>query len=104
MNELTVEFLNELDQRTFTDSWIPMTKLPEWWADQVRNLTNELRRLRYKESDNKARVGGVWLVYYTDWSGWRIFEAEIDALRYAVEHHMEVVLLPFGSDPRSVTD
>lgn len=32
----------------------------------------------------------VWLVYYADWSAFGIFENEIDALRYAVDHVMKV--------------
>lgn len=38
----------------------------------------------------------VWLAYYRDWSAFAIFETEIEALRYAVEHTMQVkaVTLP----------
>lgn len=45
---------------------------------------------------------GCWFVYYADWSGFIVFSSasEIDALRYAVAHHMEVMRLPFGVDPR----
>lgn len=45
-------------------------------------------------------MSGVWLVYYADWSGWRVFETEIEALRYAVEHGMQARFLEFGQDPR----
>jgi len=38
----------------------------------------------------------IWIAYHMDWSGFAIFETEIEALRYAVEHSMQVkaVALP----------
>lgn len=42
---------------------------------------------------------GYWLAYYGDWSGFRIFDNEVDCLRYAVDHHMMVKFVPWGEDP-----
>lgn len=59
----------------------------------------ELRRL--------LRVAGldpgeaVWIARYPDCSGLAAFATEIEALRYAVEHSMEVVHVPWGEDIRS---
>ena len=38
----------------------------------------------------------IWMAYHTDWSGFALFATEIEALRYAVAHSMQVraVLLP----------
>lgn len=38
----------------------------------------------------------VWFAYYSDWSGMAVFDNEVDALRHAVEHHMEVAGLHSG--------
>lgn len=40
----------------------------------------------------------VWVVYHGDWSSLAIFDIddELGALRYAVENHMEVDLVPTG--------
>lgn len=41
--------------------------------------------------------GGAWVAYYSDWSGIAMFGTEIDALRYAVEHHgMSVKFFGWG--------
>lgn len=37
-----------------------------------------------------------WMAYYTDWSGIAVFDNEIDCLRHAVTHHMEVIELAAG--------
>lgn len=43
---------------------------------------------------------GCWLAYYSDWSDWRVFHNEIDALRYSVEHQMNgVAWLTWGESP-----
>lgn len=43
---------------------------------------------------------GIWVAYYSDWSGFAVFEAEIDALRYAVRQQMRVEWMPYGVDLR----
>lgn len=47
---------------------------------------------------------GVWVAYYFDWSGLRIFRDELKCLRWAVSHSMEVMFCPFGQDPREVAN
>lgn len=44
---------------------------------------------------------GVWIARYPDCSGLAAFATEIEALRYAVEHNMEVVHVPWGEDIRA---
>lgn len=39
---------------------------------------------------------GVWFCYYTDYSGFAVFEHEIEALRYAVEKSMQCEFRPWG--------
>ena len=39
-------------------------------------------------------MNGVWLAFYSDRSDLVIFESEVDALRYAVRHRMEVAWWP----------
>lgn len=46
-----------------------------------------------------AHGDGVWLAFYGDWSGWRVFKSEMQALRHAVANSMSVVFLPYGADP-----
>lgn len=41
---------------------------------------------------------GVWVAFYSDRSGIASFGTEIDALRFAVDHGMEVQFRPFGAD------
>ncbi len=42
-----------------------------------------------------------WLAYYYDWSSFRVFPTEIEALRWAVDHSpVGVVPLAWGQDPR----
>jgi hypothetical protein len=41
-------------------------------------------------------LSGVWLAYYTDWSGLAVFATEIEALRYAVDHTMSVAFREWG--------
>jgi hypothetical protein len=43
---------------------------------------------------------GVWLAYYSDWSGMAVFESELECLRYAVDKTMTVKYVPFGQDLR----
>ena len=40
----------------------------------------------------------VWMAYYLDWSQFALFETEVEALRHAVEHSMQVrkITLPSG--------
>lgn len=35
----------------------------------------------------------VWIAYYSDWSGFALFDTEIDALRFAVGSQMQVQAL-----------
>lgn len=42
---------------------------------------------------------GVWVAYWSDHSGAPvIFRFEVEALRYALERHMQVKFAPFGDD------
>ena len=43
---------------------------------------------------------GAWVAYHGDFSGFVIFDKEIEALRYAVENSMMVAFIPFGQDVR----
>lgn len=45
-------------------------------------------------------AGGFWIAYYADWSGFAIFDTEVECLRYAVEHHMEVAKVGYGVSVR----
>lgn len=49
---------------------------------------------------DQAPAPGVWLAYYSDWSAFMVFAAEVDALRYAVAHSMQVAYLRYGQEPR----
>ena len=50
-------------------------------------------------SDNIAFY--CWLAFYDDWSAFRVFASEIEALRWAVEQSpVRVVRLRWGEDPR----
>lgn len=42
-------------------------------------------------------TGYVWVAYYPDYSGFVPFGLEVDALRHAVTHSMEVIRVPFGA-------
>lgn len=39
---------------------------------------------------------GLWLAYYSDGSSLVVFDREIDALRHAVEHSMQVRRVALG--------
>jgi len=43
---------------------------------------------------------GVWLSYHHDWSGFAIFDQEIDALRDAVENGRACSFVTFGASVR----
>lgn len=45
-----------------------------------------------------CQAGGVWVAYHYDWSGFAIFEHELDALRHAVSNSMTVGFSPFGQE------
>jgi hypothetical protein len=47
-----------------------------------------------------AKRLGCWVAYFTDWSGFRIFDDELAALKFAVECGMKVRYVPWGKDPR----
>ncbi|MCP9947228.1 hypothetical protein [Actinomadura madurae] len=44
---------------------------------------------------------GVWVARYADGSSICPFGEEIDALRHAVDHTMEVAFIPWGEDART---
>lgn len=48
---------------------------------------------------------GAWVAYYPDWSAVVMFsqDDELGALRYAVENHMEVKFMLFGTPLREQT-
>ena len=54
------------------------------------------------DTSRTVRPDGVWLAYYSDWSGFWVFATEIEALRHAVESQCNTVFLPFGADPHEV--
>lgn len=39
---------------------------------------------------------GVWIARHSDWSGIAVFATEIEALRYAVDHSMQVAFMTWG--------
>lgn len=41
---------------------------------------------------------GVWVAYYSDWSGFAVFTDELQAFRYAVAGTMQVAFVHFGKD------
>ena len=43
---------------------------------------------------------GVWVAYHSDWSGFALFDLELECLRYAVANSMAVAQVPFGKDVR----
>lgn len=58
--------------------------------------TNELRREVHTLSATSHK--GVWVAYHSDWSGFAIFDNEMEALRHAVANTMSVGLAKFGED------
>lgn len=61
--------------------------------------TNELRREVHALSATSATSPkGVWVAYHSDWSGFAIFDDEMEALRHAVSNTMSVGLAKFGED------
>lgn len=44
---------------------------------------------------------GVWVARYADGSSICPFDEEIEALRHAVTHQMEVAFVPWGEDIRT---
>ncbi len=43
---------------------------------------------------------GAWIAYYPDWSGMALFCDELAALRYGVEHQMQVKFVRHGEEIR----
>lgn len=43
-----------------------------------------------------SEPSGFWLAYYSDWSGFAVFDNELEALRYAVEHQMRCEFHSWG--------
>lgn len=46
----------------------------------------------------KMHTNGVWIAFYFDFSGFAIFSEELEARRYAGDHHMQVEFIEFGQD------
>lgn len=46
------------------------------------------------------RSHGVWVAFHWDFSGFTLFESEIQARRHGNKNHMEVRLVPYGEDVR----
>jgi hypothetical protein len=54
------------------------------------------------DADRRAdALDAVWIARYPDCSALAAFATEIDALRHAVKHSMEVVRVPWGEDIRA---
>lgn len=45
-----------------------------------------------------------WMAYYNDFSDMAVYDNEIDALRYAVNNHMEVIELRPGSVNQQINE
>jgi len=45
-------------------------------------------------------VAGAWITYYPDYSGMALFCDELNALRYAMEHSMQVKFVRHGEEIR----
>lgn len=65
----------------------------------------DLLRLPAWPPSASSGADGVWVSYYSDWSGFAVHATEIDALR-AVANHTgggdSVMFLPYGADPYDV--
>lgn len=48
----------------------------------------------------ERELGWVWVACHCDWSGFALFDTEIEALRYAVDHSMAVHRVPTHADVR----
>ena len=57
----------------------------------------------FDAADAEAKEDGwhFWLAYYSDFSSLVAFPTEIEALRYAVERHMQVKKICWGFDLRT---
>lgn len=65
--------------------------------ERNRGLVVEMRM----ESIGVPRLpgGGVWIAFYSDYSGYAPFPSELEALRHAVASGMEVEFTPWGMSP-----
>lgn len=55
-----------------------------------------------EKATGKAKAGrDVWVAYHDDWSEFACFGQELTALRYAIEHGMEVGRVPYGKPVRA---
>jgi hypothetical protein len=55
----------------------------------------------WPNSANLPSASRVWIAYHVDWSGFAVFETEIEALRHAVDNMMHVKQLQLPCiDPR----
>lgn len=71
------------------------------YSDTVTYVVQLWERLGVEQQAQYAN-GGVWVAYYPDWSGFAIFAAEIDCMRYAVANNTQAVWWPFGADRQEV--
>jgi hypothetical protein len=46
----------------------------------------------------------VWIAYHDDWSGFVVFKNEVEALRHAVDHSMQVGRVNYGDDVRQTIE
>lgn len=52
------------------------------------------------EEGQQVRTGGCWIAFHSDWTCFAIFDTELDALRFAVEHSMNVEFREWGEVAR----
>lgn len=57
-------------------------------------MSNDNREAIYQPGD------GVWVSYYSDYSGIYVHRTELDALRAAIEPKRDVVFVRWGEDIR----
>ena len=67
-------------------------------AEADRNGTLPLMVLHHPAEEAESGPS-YWLASHGDMSAFRVFDSEIECLRYAVEHSMSVSEVQFGADP-----
>lgn len=67
-----------------------------WMRDLTRGRYVDLGLLTRKDEKTDAR--SIWVGFHWDFSAVIIFDDELQALRYAEEHHMEVRNVPLGQE------
>ena len=69
------------------------------WNQQPRQQNMETEQMAAMSGHRSVHDGsGVWVAFYSDHSGARLFASEIDALRHAVGTSMDVRYVDFGED------